>query len=70
MELSWLENVNQLTLALNHLRSALGLLDAASAPAQIGAHVDTAIHQLQDALASAAARPDGPGQIETNADPQ
>lgn len=36
--------------ALDHLRLALGLLDRAGAPAQIGAHVDLAAHQLGEAL--------------------
>ena len=33
--------------ALDHLRSALDLLDLASAPAHIGAHVDLAMHELR-----------------------
>jgi hypothetical protein len=33
-----------------HLRSALDLLDCAEAPAQIGAHFDLALHQLEDAI--------------------
>ena len=37
--------------ALNLLQTALGLLDRAGAPAQIGAHVDLAAHQLAEALA-------------------
>ena len=36
--------------ALDHLGIALGLLDLAGAPAQIGAHVDLAAHQLGEAL--------------------
>lgn len=36
--------------ALKHLEAALGLLDEADAPAQIGAHVDLAICQLRDAF--------------------
>lgn len=32
--------------ALNHLQAALGLLDLASAPPHIGAHVDLAAHEL------------------------
>ena len=39
-----------LTSALNYLRLALQRLDEGSAPAHIGAHVDLAIHQLEDAL--------------------
>lgn len=37
--------------ALAHLREALALLDRADAPAQIGAHVDLAAHQLLGLLA-------------------
>jgi hypothetical protein len=32
--------------ALNHLQAALSLLDLASAPPHIGAHVDLATHEL------------------------
>jgi len=38
--------------ALRHLRSGLELLDEASAPGQIGANVDLAIHQLTRAIAA------------------
>lgn len=38
--------------ACEHLRSALDLLDCAEAPAHIGAHVDLAVHQLEDAISS------------------
>ena len=38
--------------ALTHLRHALELLDAAEAPAQIAAHVDLALNQLTEAIAS------------------
>ena len=61
-------DTEQLLLALEHLRTALRLLDQSGAPAQIGAHVDLAIHQLQDALGI-----DGTQvaqTIETNAEPQ
>lgn len=37
--------------ALVQLRSALELLDRATAPGQIGAHIDLAIHQLEAQLA-------------------
>ena len=37
--------------ARNFLNAALDLLDRAAAPAQIGAHVDLAIHQLGAAAA-------------------
>lgn len=38
--------------ALNHLHSALDLLDRASAPAQIGARLDGAIHELESLIAA------------------
>jgi hypothetical protein len=41
----------------NHLQSALELLDCAEVTAHIGAHVDLAIHQLEDAIDSCFARP-------------
>jgi hypothetical protein len=47
------ETHDALTRALSQLRSALDLLDSSKAPAHIGAHVDLAIHQLQDAIESA-----------------
>jgi hypothetical protein len=46
--------------ALHHLQAGLELLDRAGAPGQIGAHVDLAINQLEQALStgcSAAAMP-------------
>jgi hypothetical protein len=39
-----------LSAAADQLQSALALLDCAEAPAQIGAHVDLASHQLKAAL--------------------
>jgi len=36
--------------AVEHLRSALQLLDSVEAPANIGAHVDLALHQLHAEL--------------------
>jgi hypothetical protein len=39
--------------ALNHLNSALGLLDLASAPPHIGAHIDLAAHQLAEQVPAA-----------------
>ena len=60
----------QLTVALGHLREALKLLDGVSAPAHIGAHVDLAIHQLQDVVGGASVRlEEVPDQIDTNAEP-
>lgn len=46
-----------LTDALNLLQSALDLLDEAAAPAQIGAHVDLALHQLGSLLEEAGISP-------------
>lgn len=37
--------------ALDHLEGSLQLLDDADAPAEIGAHVDLAIHRLREVLA-------------------
>lgn len=42
--------------ALDHLRSALTLLDEADAPGQIGAHIDLALHQLEDAIGAGAGK--------------
>ena len=50
-----------LTDALSLLQSALELLDEAAAPAQIGAHVDLAIHQLGSLLPDAAITPAAQG---------
>lgn len=47
-------NQQQWTIALQRLKSAMEVLDRAQAPAQIAAHVDLAIHQLQDAIDTAA----------------
>jgi len=40
------ERGRMLAEGLNHLRRAIELLDAAGAPAHIGAHLDLAAHQL------------------------
>lgn len=55
--------------ALEHLRAALDILDETGAPAEIGAKVDHAIHDLYLVAArlAAAGRLD---QIERNAAPQ
>lgn len=46
--------------AYEELRSALDLLDRASAPAQIGAHADLALHQLRSLIQALAGHsPDG-----------
>ena len=42
--------------ALEQLRSALILLDAANAPSEIGAKIDLAIHELFVALAGVSSR--------------
>ena len=44
---------DMLSEALAAMQSALALLDKAGAPAQIGAHLDLAICQLQDCIESA-----------------
>ena len=53
MQQSSLIREENLVSAADLLRSALELLDTADAPAQIGAHVDLALHQLQSELLSA-----------------
>jgi hypothetical protein len=50
-----------LTDALNLLQSALDLLDEAAEPAQIGAHVDLALHQLGSLLEEAGISPAAQG---------
>lgn len=55
--------------ALSHLESALELLDRASAPGQIGAHVDLAIHDLSAAV-DAVPRSGMLDQIDWKAEPQ
>lgn len=55
--------------ALAHLESALELLDRSFAPAQIGAHVDLAIHDLS-AVVAAVPRAGALRQIDWNAEPQ
>ena len=52
-----------LTDALSLLQSALELLDEAAAPAQIGAHVDLAIHQLGSLLPEAGITPAAQGPM-------
>lgn len=55
--------------ALQLIRSSIRLLDQANAPGHIAAHLDLALHQLEDAIErdSADARP---VQIERKAAPQ
>jgi hypothetical protein len=52
-----------LTDALSLLQSALELLDEAAAPAQIGAHVDLAIHQLGSLLPDIGITPAAQGTV-------
>jgi len=42
-----------LAIAADHLQSALKLLDSVGAPAQIGAQVDLALHQIHSELLGA-----------------
>jgi hypothetical protein len=63
------ERQQPLSQALEHLRSALELLDEGGAPAHIGAHVDLAANQLELTIAEMSVR-SKESQIETNADPQ
>jgi hypothetical protein len=45
-------NDSMLGQALDHLRSAIALLDLADAPEHIAAHVDLAVNQLENLLPS------------------
>jgi hypothetical protein len=56
---------DQLSLAMDHIQSAIGVLDSLDAPAQIAAYLDLAIHQIDDFRQRQSA-----DRIETNADPQ
>lgn len=55
--------------ALEQLRSALQLLDGAEAPAEIGAKIDLAIHELFLALAAMSAR-GALAPVDRHAEPQ
>lgn len=46
------ETQELLSRALEHLRSALELLDKASAPGHIGSRVDHAVHELYTTIAA------------------
>ena len=52
--------------ALQHLQSALDLLDRSSVAAHIGAHVDLAVHQLHETIYGGARNGD---QTDVNAEP-
>lgn len=54
---------------LRQLQSAIEILDRLDVPGQIAAHLDLAMHQLQDVIDSRIAG-DRLDQIETNAAPQ
>ena len=66
------QSVNrELNLALEHLRKALAQLDQVGAPGQIGAHIDLAVHQLQDLISGDLEGSEhSQNQIDTNAEPQ
>lgn len=55
--------------ALEYLQLAIRLLDESNAPAHIAAHVDLAVHQLQEAI-DACPRNYPARQMDTNAEPQ
>ena len=55
--------------ALEQLRSALQLLDGAQAPAEIGAKIDFAIHELFLVLAGMSAR-GALARVDRHAEPQ
>ena len=55
--------------ALEHLQKALQLLDEAGAPAQIGARLDHAMHELYLLIAKMTVG-SGLTQIDRNAEPQ
>ena len=46
------EQQSLLLRAAKHIKSAIGLLDAAEAPGNIAAHLDLALHQLRDEMPS------------------
>lgn len=54
--------------ALEHLQFAIRLLDDSDAPAHIAAHIDLAVHQLQEAINTNPANHHF-GQMDTNAEP-
>jgi hypothetical protein len=56
MEYSAKDRHQALAEASQHLRLALDLLDSISAPAQIGAHVDLAVNQVEAEIFAAAER--------------
>ena len=67
-EVTYAGHPKLLSNALEHLRLALHLLDETDAPAEIGARVDLAIHELYLVIARVSAGQDFT-QIDGNADP-
>ena len=65
MENKHVQESEQLPAAVFHLRSAIGVLDAVRAPAHIAAHVDLALHQVEELM-----KVYGVELIETNAETQ
>ena len=59
----------KLSEALQHLQSAIELLDLAEAPAHIAAHADLAVHQLLSVI-NHEGECERPNQIDRNAEPQ
>ena len=55
-------NDETLACALDHLRSAIQMLDLAGAPSQIAAHVDLSACQLADLIGAANLMPGAPSQ--------
>lgn len=51
--------------ALDLLHAALDVLDDAAAPAQIGAHVDLAVHQLTDTIRAMGGTPQITGSAQS-----
>lgn len=62
-----IEEQHFLVEALQHLQTALDLLDRSDAAAHIGAHVDLAVYQLQETIHG---RPWSGNQTDVNAEPQ
>lgn len=58
----------QWNIALQKLQSAIEILDHCNAPAHIAAHIDLAVHQLQDVIGQASGSVQL-NQIATKADP-
>ena len=53
--------IDQMTKALALMNQALDLLDAAGAPAHVGAHLDLAIVRLMDAIPAEGSKDREPG---------